>query len=154
MIMWELTTGCKPFANVEHGTSLICKIINGKRPEITDDTPEYYASLMKECWDAIPSKRPSIEKICDTISDWIYRSEKVKQFEQAEEKRLELIQSKKLGPEFNEKPHSKAIFTSRMLNSLISKSSSTNSTSAISSNMGQSITTLKINFIRFLTLNL
>ncbi len=36
--MWELTTGCKPFANVEHDHILIYEIIDGKRPEITHDT--------------------------------------------------------------------------------------------------------------------
>src|SRR5581483_4452412 len=140
MIMWELTTGCKPFADVEHDINLIYKIIDGEWPEITDDTPGCYTNLMKECLDADPSKRPSIEKICETISDWIYRSEKVKQFEQAEEKRLELIQSKKLGPKFSEKPYLKAIFTSRMLNPFISKSLSINSTSAFSSITEQGIT--------------
>ncbi|CAB4418839.1 unnamed protein product [Rhizophagus irregularis] len=35
MIMWELTTGCKPFANVKHDIHPICKIIDGKRPKIT-----------------------------------------------------------------------------------------------------------------------
>ncbi|CAG8764835.1 13659_t:CDS:2, partial [Rhizophagus irregularis] len=38
--------------------------------------------------------------------------------------RKELIDSKKLGPEFSEKPHSKAIYTSRSLKSYISKCSS------------------------------
>src|SRR5205814_1674157 len=51
MIMWELTTGCKPFANVEHNINLIYKIIDGKRPEITEDTPECFTDLMKKCWD-------------------------------------------------------------------------------------------------------
>jgi serine/threonine protein kinase len=32
MIMWELTTGCKPFANVEHDIKLIYKILDGERP--------------------------------------------------------------------------------------------------------------------------
>ena len=41
MIMWELTTGCKPFANIEHDTDLIYRIIDGKRPEITNDTLDY-----------------------------------------------------------------------------------------------------------------
>ncbi|UZO00062.1 uncharacterized protein OCT59_001316 [Rhizophagus irregularis] len=53
--------------------------------------------------------------------------------EEAEKKKLELIQLKKLGPEFSEKPHQRAIYTSRALSSLISKSSinfsSTNSVS-------------------------
>jgi len=30
MIMWELTTGCKPFANVEHDHILIYEIVDGK----------------------------------------------------------------------------------------------------------------------------
>ncbi|PKY32035.1 kinase-like protein [Rhizophagus irregularis] len=47
MIMWELTTGCKPFANIKHNVELIYKIIDGKRPEITNDTPECFANLMK-----------------------------------------------------------------------------------------------------------
>ncbi|RGB27366.1 kinase-like domain-containing protein, partial [Rhizophagus diaphanus] len=63
MIMWELTTGCKPFAKVEHDIHLIYKILDGERPKITKDTPEYYANLMKSCWDPDPKKRPSIRKI-------------------------------------------------------------------------------------------
>ncbi|PKC04072.1 kinase-like protein, partial [Rhizophagus irregularis] len=47
MIMWELTTGCKPFDNVEHDHTLIYKILDGERPKITEDTPECYANLMK-----------------------------------------------------------------------------------------------------------
>ncbi|PKK75169.1 hypothetical protein RhiirC2_737264 [Rhizophagus irregularis] len=38
-----------------------------------------------------------------------------KYFNQAEEIRLELIKSKMLGPAFNEKPHPKAIYTSRSI---------------------------------------
>ena len=122
MIMWELTTGCKPFDNVEHDINLIYKIIDGKRPEITSDTPECFANVMKRCWDPDLSKRPSISEF--TVNQWWYYEEP---FEQAENKRLELIQSKKLGPEFNEKPHSGAIYTSRALSSLISKSTNSSS---------------------------
>ncbi|RGB44221.1 kinase-like domain-containing protein [Rhizophagus diaphanus] len=42
MIMWELTTGCKPFANIENDHALILNIIDGIRPEITRDTPECF----------------------------------------------------------------------------------------------------------------
>ncbi|PKY55926.1 hypothetical protein RhiirA4_475785 [Rhizophagus irregularis] len=45
------------------------------------------------------------------------------QFNQADEIRLQLIKSKLL-PEFSEKAHSKAIYTSRSLSSFTSKSSS------------------------------
>ncbi|RIA83149.1 kinase-like domain-containing protein, partial [Glomus cerebriforme] len=40
MIMWELTTGCKPFANVKHDIHLVYKILDGERPKITEDTPK------------------------------------------------------------------------------------------------------------------
>ncbi|PKC58017.1 kinase-like protein, partial [Rhizophagus irregularis] len=102
MIMWELTTGCKPFANVEHDVGLIYKIIDGKRPNITDDTPEDFANLTKKCWNPDPKMRPSA-------------TEDSEYFDQAEEIRLELIKSKILEPDFNEKSHPKAIYTSRSI---------------------------------------
>ncbi|POG74000.1 kinase-like domain-containing protein [Rhizophagus irregularis DAOM 181602=DAOM 197198] len=129
MIMWELTTGCKPFANFEHDHSLIYKIIDGVRPEITKDTSECYADLMKSCWDPDPKKRPSINEIDDISDKWLQSKSKSdqsfkNQFDQAELIRKELIDSKKFGPEFSEKLHPKAIYTSRSLNSYISKCSS------------------------------
>jgi hypothetical protein len=127
MIMWELTTGCKPFANVEHDVNLIYKIIDGERPKITDDTPEDFANLMKKCWNSDPKKRLSAKKVCENLNLWANMEEDANQFNQAEEIRLELIKSKLLGPEFSEKPHSKAIYTSRPLSFIFSKSSSTNS---------------------------
>ncbi|RIA89452.1 kinase-like domain-containing protein [Glomus cerebriforme] len=129
MIMWELTTGCKPFANVEHEHSLVYKIIDEKRPEITNDTPEDFANLMKKCWNSDPKKRPSAIRVHDIINYWLTEDNDVNIFNQAEEIRLELIKSKMLGPEFCEKSHSKAIYTSRSLSFLISKSSSSNSPS-------------------------
>ncbi|GBB83435.1 hypothetical protein RclHR1_10160004 [Rhizophagus clarus] len=70
MIMWELTTGCKPFANAKDDHYLIYKIIDGERPKITDDTPVFYANLMKSCWDPDPSKRPPITIITETFYNW------------------------------------------------------------------------------------
>jgi serine/threonine protein kinase len=129
MIMWELTTGCKPFSNVEHDIQLVYKILDGERPEVTEDTPECYANLMKSCWDPDPKKRPSATEVCKTFDKWYYRYSKIKektQFEQAELKRRELLNSKKLGPKFTKEPHPKAIYTSRLLSSFISKCSSIN----------------------------
>ena len=56
-------------------------------------------------------------------------------FKQAEVKRLELILSNKFDPKFSEKFHPRAIFTSRALSSLISKSSTKSSSSMISFNL-------------------
>ena len=69
MIMWELTTGCKPFANVDHDIDLIYKIIDGERPKITDDTPECFTNLLKRCWDSDASKRPSIAEFMKIVVD-------------------------------------------------------------------------------------
>ncbi|POG64737.1 kinase-like domain-containing protein, partial [Rhizophagus irregularis DAOM 181602=DAOM 197198] len=132
MIMWELTTGCKPFANVEHDIHLIYKILDGERPKITEDTPECYANIMKSCWDPDPKKRPSMKEICLTVDNWYFRGKNDAEFNQAEEKRENLIESKKIGPEFAEKCHPEAIYTSRPLSDLISKCSSINSFSTIS----------------------
>ncbi|GBB84634.1 hypothetical protein RclHR1_01120022 [Rhizophagus clarus] len=123
MIMWELTTGCKPFANADHNIHLIYEINDGRRPEITSDTPECFASLMKRCWDTDPSKRPLMTEITEMFSNWYYKNEFVGQFEQAESKSLELIQLGQLGPEFSEKPHPGAIYTSRSINSILTSSS-------------------------------
>ncbi|GBC47941.2 kinase-like domain-containing protein [Rhizophagus irregularis DAOM 181602=DAOM 197198] len=141
MIMWELTTGCKPFANIEHNVELICEIIDGKRPEITNDTPECFANLMKKCWDSDPLKRPTSYEIENSFSKMHGGGEV---FEQAEKKRLELIKLKQLGPEFSEKSHPKAIYTSRALSSLISKASTMSS--MISLNVKQEYITQEYEF--------
>ncbi|RGB42988.1 kinase-like domain-containing protein [Rhizophagus diaphanus] len=121
MIMWELTTGCKPFANIGHDHALIYQIIDGTRPAITEDTPECYANLMKRCWDADPKKRPSIKEVREILGGWYFRNRNIGQFNEAELKRTELIKSKKLGPKFIENRHSEAIYTSRSLQGTIGK---------------------------------
>ncbi|CAI2188928.1 9118_t:CDS:2 [Funneliformis geosporum] len=125
MVMWECTTGCIPFANViEDYTDieLMNDIINGKRPEITEDTPECIANLMRVCWDSDPYKRLSIAEIYDKLDYW-YNN--YNNFGQAEEKRLELLKLKKLGPLFTKK-YPNPIYSSKVLSPLTSRSSSNN----------------------------
>ncbi|CAB5372471.1 unnamed protein product [Rhizophagus irregularis] len=124
------------------------------RPEITNDTPECFANLMIRCWDSNPSKRPTIDEIYGSAIDWKYMCsyfydmpllfEIIEEFQQAEETRLELTQLKKLGPEFSEQSHQKAIYTSRALSSFISKP--INLSSMTSSNMKQEYITKEYEF--------
>ncbi|RIA92179.1 hypothetical protein C1645_804816 [Glomus cerebriforme] len=67
-------------------------------------------------------------------------------FDKAESKRLELIQLKKLGPEFTEKPHSKAIYTSRSLRSLFPNSSNYSYTSINPFNIKQEYVSKELDF--------
>src|ERR1044072_6355146 len=65
MLMWEISSGQPPFINYEHDYCLAANIINGIRPRIVSGTPLEYESLIKQCWDADPLKRP------DTNTLWM-----------------------------------------------------------------------------------
>ena len=149
MIMWELTTGCKPFADVEHDYHLVYRILNGERPEITEDTPECYANLMKSCWDSDPKKRPSVTEIRKSVSIWYHRNKSIEPFDQAEIKRKKLIKSERLGPK---KPHPKAVYTSSLISPFISMCSSIDPSSKGKRNENLiELTNLSLNkYIKFL----
>ncbi|PKY46585.1 hypothetical protein RhiirA4_543421 [Rhizophagus irregularis] len=55
--MWEISSGQPPFIDCEHDYDLAMNIVNGIRPKIVPGTPLEYKNLMKQCWDADPSKR-------------------------------------------------------------------------------------------------
>ncbi|RIB22098.1 kinase-like domain-containing protein, partial [Gigaspora rosea] len=67
MIMWELTSGCRPFCDRAYDVDLVLSICDGSRPEITEDTPQCWAILMQKCWCSEPLKRPSISEIYSEI---------------------------------------------------------------------------------------
>ncbi|RHZ58759.1 hypothetical protein Glove_368g20 [Diversispora epigaea] len=105
MIMWQLTSGHRPFHDREHGPILILDILDGKRPKTTKDTPECWENLMKKCWHPNPSQRPTIDEIYQLFLDFKYYCDHSKydiekhdillEFKKAEKKRLEMIKSKK-----------------------------------------------------------
>src|SRR2546423_4481074 len=72
MIMWEFTTGKKPFHDRLHDHYLIMDILKGERPEITNDTPRFYAELMEKCWDPDPENRPTTKEIEECFSKHHY----------------------------------------------------------------------------------
>src|SRR6266511_3570859 len=124
MIMWEHTTGKKPFHDRPHDEYLMLDILKGERPKITDDTPEFYAELMKKCWDHNPENRPTAREIWDCLEEYYWyddETEKKKEIiKLAENKRQEIIKSEKfLLDTKNYKNHSKSFYTSRLLNESI-----------------------------------
>ena len=128
MIMWEHTTGKKPFHDRPHNYLLISDILNGIRPQITDDTPEFYAELMKKCWDHSPENRPTAQEINDCLYDyWLsgITEEKGKIISSAEAKRQEIIKSDKFQLDTeNYKHHPESFYTSRLLNESIEQAES------------------------------
>jgi len=59
MLMWEISAGRPPFSEYKHDFDFVMNVINGMRPKIVPGTPLEYERLMKQCWDADPSKRPN-----------------------------------------------------------------------------------------------
>ena len=123
MIMWEHTTGKKPFHDRPHDQYLMLDILEGERPQITDDTPEFYAELMKSCWDHNPENRPTAQEIysffigCQPLN---ITEEEYEIIEVAEAKRQEIINSEKyLTDAKNYKHHPESFYTNSLLNELI-----------------------------------
>src|SRR5947208_1899100 len=118
MIMWEHTTGKKPFHDRPHDHHLMLDILKGERPQITDDTPEFYTELMKRCWDHNPENRPTAREIEDCLRE--YYHEKGEIIESAEAKRQEIIESDEFPSDTkNYKNHPESFYSSRLLNESI-----------------------------------
>ena len=130
MIMWEFTTGKKPFHDRSHNHILISDILKGERPQITDDTPEFYAKLMKRCWDHNPENRPTAKEINDCLCEYYPNYNKITEekeeiIKSAEAKRQEIIKSGKfLSDTKNYKHHPESFYTSRLLNESIEQAGS------------------------------
>ncbi|RHZ61628.1 hypothetical protein Glove_346g140 [Diversispora epigaea] len=147
MTMWQMTSGHRPFHDQEHGPKLILDILDGKRPEITEDTPEFWANLMKRCWHPDSSQRPSIQDIYELSEEFTYyhnrdyhlseRSEyEAKkyypdrynnwlEFNEAEKKRLEMVGLKKPFVKNPGYEHPNSRYYSTSLNSMLESINST-----------------------------
>ncbi|GBB84314.1 hypothetical protein RclHR1_05430001 [Rhizophagus clarus] len=73
MLMWKISSGQFPFADLDYDYYLAMSIINGMRPKILSEIPFEYKELMKQCWNAYPKERPSIKVLMNKI-DLIYKS--------------------------------------------------------------------------------
>ncbi|RGB32316.1 kinase-like domain-containing protein [Rhizophagus diaphanus] len=84
MLMWEISSGQPPFSSYEHDYHLAMNIVNGIRPKVVLGTPLEYKNLMKQCWDADPSKRPNSNTLWKKIRDisLFYQSQSNDQLEE------------------------------------------------------------------------
>ena len=70
ILMWQISSGQPPFVKYEHDDyDLAMDIISGMRPKIGSDIPLEYKSLMEQCWDADPLKRPDIYTLDEKMNE-------------------------------------------------------------------------------------
>ncbi|PKY22867.1 kinase-like protein [Rhizophagus irregularis] len=67
VLLWQISSGYKPFYELDHDGGLVLAILNGKREEIINGTPVKYSNLYRECWKYEPNERPNIQKIVSTL---------------------------------------------------------------------------------------
>jgi len=61
---FEILTSESPFAEAENQADVRAAVKEGKRPHLPDSLPTSLRSLIRRCWDADASNRPSFSEIC------------------------------------------------------------------------------------------
>lgn len=69
VLLWELTSGHGAFVKSPQDVQLAVSILNGKREEAVEGTPEKYQTLYERCWDPVPDRRPSLAEVLSTLTE-------------------------------------------------------------------------------------
>jgi serine/threonine protein kinase len=71
VIIWELWTRSPPFKGQKKVQKILQEVMNGKRPNHKPpnfiEPPSFVTSLVNQCWDGLPSKRPNIDYVMETF---------------------------------------------------------------------------------------
>jgi serine/threonine protein kinase len=67
MVCYEVLTGKAPFG--DHPPRDYDLVLNGGRPELPDHVPEHMKGIMRRCWHADPSFRPSWTEIVQVLTE-------------------------------------------------------------------------------------
>lgn len=128
MIIWEVISGRRPFSDRKHDEYLILNILDGLRPKIPNNIPHELVEFMEICWHRDPKKRKQVLP----NSFWNVREgywgnelyELIRRTEEGEIKFPENECTNILQPKINDQ----AVYSSRLLNSLINKALTLQST--------------------------
>ncbi|CAG8538188.1 892_t:CDS:2 [Paraglomus occultum] len=72
MIMWEVSSGMRPFATRGHDEVLAFDLGNRHlRPEAVEGAPKCFVKLMQRCWHHVASKRPSAQQLYTMLQKWM-----------------------------------------------------------------------------------
>ena len=102
IVAYEIITGLPPYYDIPHDNDLTLSICQGLRPKIPSHIPALVTKLMMQCWDAQPDKRPTSRQLFTIINKWHMNNFEFNKYD---------ISS----PSLSYKLHSKAIYTSRLL---------------------------------------
>jgi serine/threonine protein kinase len=69
--LWELLTREVPYKGLQPMQVGVVVLTRGQRPPVPPGCPVKYAALMKACWHADPTKRPSFTQIIDCLAELI-----------------------------------------------------------------------------------
>ena len=65
MLLYEVVAGRVPFGDDNFEFFVEQRVTNGDRPSLPDTVPASFAKLIRSCWHADPTKRPSFEEVCE-----------------------------------------------------------------------------------------
>jgi hypothetical protein len=66
IVMWEVLTRAYPYQG-HNFMQVSIEVANGTRPTVPSDCPADYLQTMKRCWKADPSKRPSMDRVLESM---------------------------------------------------------------------------------------
>uniref|UniRef100_U9V817 Protein kinase domain-containing protein n=1 Tax=Rhizophagus irregularis (strain DAOM 181602 / DAOM 197198 / MUCL 43194) TaxID=747089 RepID=U9V817_RHIID len=72
VLMWQISSGIRPFSDLNYDAGLMLSIVNGKREEIIDNTPIEYSNLYSECWKDEPDERPYMQEVVLALKSIIF----------------------------------------------------------------------------------
>jgi serine/threonine protein kinase len=73
MVLWELWEKKRPFDEYSSRFDIIDAVRAGKRPPISENCPPTFKSLIQRCWQAEPSRRPTMNYIVRYLKDELGR---------------------------------------------------------------------------------
>ncbi|POG59641.1 kinase-like domain-containing protein [Rhizophagus irregularis DAOM 181602=DAOM 197198] len=74
IIAYEVCTGLPSYHDIAHDKILAISICNGLRPKSDYKIPKLILDIIKQCWDADPSKRPKANELYDSLYNLYYNN--------------------------------------------------------------------------------
>ncbi|KAF6260605.1 hypothetical protein COO60DRAFT_1700220 [Scenedesmus sp. NREL 46B-D3] len=67
IMMWEVYTNAQAHQGLHSGAVVERVVVRGERPAVPPDMPTEYSLLMRSCWDADASKRPTFAQVIQCL---------------------------------------------------------------------------------------